>query len=718
MKKITTFLFIVIFATGMFAQATSPSFSIAEDTYYNPFNVELSGSDIYYTLDGTIPNENSPKYTAAISISEFGKSTTIKAASYSNNEWSDVVVATYKLAVAAPVFSVKSGVYEKLTGNDALKFTTETEGATIIYNDRGVDPKTEGSKPYGALSILASKTIKAVAYVQNAKGEKVYSEVSSEYYAISPIALYFCANEVISGNKYIINNDSKIASSFYQNTANSNLNTFEVANKKGDYIETNAFNAFTFKSVSEGYTIQDAYNRYIYLNNNNGFNASSSKPATGATWSIDIDKETSQATIKNTSNNKTIAFDTQNNTFGAFETLTANHALPVLYKEIEYPSITITPEDGDTLNEFSKFIVTCENGIKYTETNKAYAYYNVGYDSKKFEFDNIVKIGSNTIEFSLDEPIKSNNEYKVVFPANVFTLAPDGIAKKNNKDIIARYTVENKDIFELTYSNPENADVTDSLQYLYFEFNQEIDTNISNAFITDEHGNEYALSISDIDSWGGACAANALCLKTDEAIATAGEYTFVLKKEYICAKENNNLTIEADITYTFTVEESLKIKDVTPNSTDTYDSVSEIIFTLNKPAIHSNITEIIVKSSDSKSYTFTKVTNTKEESDSLDFTEESESVAFTTDTPITDAGTYTFTIENNAFYCENTNSDMYEIEMIPETTFTFIVKYPTSIEGIDAEKNESTIYDLNGRQVEKITNAGIYIKNSKKVIIK
>lgn len=54
-----------------------------------------------------------------------------------------------------------------------------------------------------------------------------------------------------------------------------------------------------------------------------------------------------------------------------------------------------------------------------------------------------------------------------------------------------------------------------------------------------------------------------------------------------------------------------------------------------------------------------------------------------------------------------------------EGTFTWtIVKDETGIESVGAENAVKVIYDLTGRRIENITNAGIYIVNGKKVIVK
>jgi hypothetical protein len=42
----------------------------------------------------------------------------------------------------------------------------------------------------------------------------------------------------------------------------------------------------------------------------------------------------------------------------------------------------------------------------------------------------------------------------------------------------------------------------------------------------------------------------------------------------------------------------------------------------------------------------------------------------------------------------------------------------TSIENINCDNEKTIIYDLNGRRIENITNAGIYIINGKTTIVK
>lgn len=685
----------------------APRFSVASGTQYNPFSVELTTEEeeasIYYTLDGSDPEENGIEYTAPIEINEFGTTTTIKAATCLEGDWSNVATATYSLEVAAPVFSVRGGVYEKLTGATALQFTCETEGATIHYNNRGGDPITAGSKSYGSLSVLSTAEVKAVAFVE-ANGEKIYSDVTSEKYYISPVKPFEKITEFAAGS-YLIHSQGFAATALSETGNYGYLPQFAVA-ANGNFIETNAYYAFTFTEVEGGYTIQDTFGRFVYQTGTyNSFNVAAEMPAEGAVWTVTIDETTGEATITNTSVNKYIQYSAQYKSYGSYATAQSNAFKPSLYKLGEYPTLTVTPENWATVPAFDKVTITCESGISINETEENYPYYTIGWDNTPYEFDNVVVVDENTIELTFDTPIQDNGDYRVVLPAGLFTLNPDGLAMPSAK-VQNTITVENLNVLEVAYANPDNGDNVKSIEYLYFEFNQNIVDNVNGAVITNENGDEFPLTVTYTDSWGDATPYTALCLKAAEPITAPGVYTFVLKKQFVCAEANANVTIAEDLTYTFTITESLKITNISPVAGAEVSAIDEFIIEFNQdvtcyaegfPVYDENGTEyafmVSLEDKDGNELPYNMVR------------------AYTTN-PITTAGTYTMYI-----------FDVYPIgswEGVNEAyEFTFNGSSITSgIEDVESENNIKTIYDLTGRKIENITKPGIYIVNGKKVLVK
>lgn len=692
---------------------SAPEFSVENGTYYNPFSVELTaeeGADIYYTLDGTDPTAESTLYSEAIAISEFNTTTTIKATAVVEGEWSNIASATYSLKVAAPEFSIDGGVYEKLTGMNALQFTTQTNGATILYNNRGGDPKTAGSKSYGSLSVLSTATVKAVAFVKGAEGDSIFSDVVTKHYTISPVVPFEAATEIASGN-YLMNTGNIIADHLFESKSYGYLYTKDVT-VNGNFIETNQYYGFTFTETENAgeYTIQDAFGRYLYISGTyTSFNVSAEIPENAATWTITVDADSKKATIKNVTTGNIIAYSTEHKSFGAYteENLTENHILPVLFAESEYPTLVVTPEDWGTVPVFDKVTVTCEQGIAYNESDELYAYYTIGWDYTQFEFDNVNVIDDNTIEFSFTTPIENNGDYRITFPAGLFTLNPSGLATASEETTV-NITVDNPNILEVIYANPDNGATVNKLEYLYFEFNQDIFDNVTGAAITAEDGTEYALSVTYTDPWGDTTPYNVLCLKTAEPITTPGNYTFVLKKEYVYA--GTDTRIAEDLTYNFTVIEGLKVTNVLPAEETECESISEIVIEFNKAVYHDYISAIWVYDEAGKEYEFTKSVGEEEY--------QVESLKFVTETPITEAGTYTFTLEDYSVYCYNAN---WQQETTGTLTFTFTFngsKITTDIENVETENGEATIYDLTGRKIEEISESGIYIINGKKVLVK
>ena len=130
------------------------------------------GCDIYYTTDGSTPTSDSTAYEGEIEVSS---TTTIKAIAYKGELYSEVASKRVTKIVEKPV----------IAGTTPFDSSTEVtitaaEGATIYYTDNGDTPTSESTAYTEALTLEATKTIKAIAV----KGG-ITSEVASKTFTKS-----------------------------------------------------------------------------------------------------------------------------------------------------------------------------------------------------------------------------------------------------------------------------------------------------------------------------------------------------------------------------------------------------------------------------------------------------------------------------------------------------------------------------------------------------
>ncbi|MBR2415837.1 MAG: chitobiase/beta-hexosaminidase C-terminal domain-containing protein [Bacteroidaceae bacterium] len=684
------------------ATLSKPVASVEPGTIYNTTTVELSSESegtIHYTIDGTEPTAESAVYSEAIAVSEFGATTVIKAVVINGDKYSDVATFSYALGVAAPVFSIEGGVYEKLSGANALTFSTETNGATILYNNRGGDPRTEGSKTWGSLSVLSTAVVQAVAFVTNAEGDSIFSNVVKEYYTISPVKPFKVATEIVSGTKYLINYEGVIGEPHYTTTNYGYLYT-EDATVNGDFIETNEYYGFTITETETTgeYTIMDANNRYYYMKGSyNNFNATDDITEIGdaAIWTIAIEDDCT-ATITNKATGKNISYSTQYNNF---ESIEGGANLPILYAMREYPTLTITPANWETVESITKVVVTCEEGIALNETEELYATYrdpdwNMGLD---FGLGKVSEDGKSVV-YELETPLTANGDYMITFPAGLFTLDPNGLAVASENESLG-LTVDNPNVLELVYANPDGEGAVKSIEYLYFEFSQDIFDSVNGAVITDANGKEYPLSVTYTDSWGENTPYNALCLKTAEPITEPGTYTFVLKKEYIYA--GTDVRIAEDITYIFTIVEGLKVTSISPVQGTEISSINEIVVEFNQE-VSCWAEAFYVTGPDGAEYFFVN---------SYDESVPYNTLRMVSETPITVAGEYQIYVSE--VYPMGSWSDSFSGIFTINFDGSSIV---TGVDKVEAE-GEKVIFDLTGRRVKEINKAGIYIINGVKTVV-
>jgi len=160
------------------AATWTPVITPAGGTYAKAQTITIkdatSGAAIYYTTNGTTPTTASTKYTGAIAVGSSETITAIAVATGHSN--SPAIAEKYVIGAAIPVFTPAAGTYaaaQKVTIADA------TKGAVIYYTTNGAAPTTASTKYTGAISISATKTLKAIAvapgYANSAVSSATYT---------------------------------------------------------------------------------------------------------------------------------------------------------------------------------------------------------------------------------------------------------------------------------------------------------------------------------------------------------------------------------------------------------------------------------------------------------------------------------------------------------------------------------------------------------------
>lgn len=161
-------------------QLSVPDFNIPEGEYSYYISVELSSREngtIYYTLDGTTPNENSLIYEKPVALEE--GTTVIRAFVMDDNgNSSDIVSGVYTVEFGAPdppTISPDSGDYM----GDLYVRILVPEGCVAYYTLDGSDP-TEASEIYTGEFLMPEGVTTVRAVIQDENDE--LSEVTTVVY--------------------------------------------------------------------------------------------------------------------------------------------------------------------------------------------------------------------------------------------------------------------------------------------------------------------------------------------------------------------------------------------------------------------------------------------------------------------------------------------------------------------------------------------------------
>jgi hypothetical protein len=167
----------------------SPDGGVFDTTLQVTLTNRTAWSAMYYTDDGTDPDDSSTAYTGAFTISA---TKTIKAIAYKFGLVSSISSKTFTKngtpgdAVSNPVFSPVPGNYTPSGGGQAVTITCPTAGATIRYTTDGTTPTSAGHGTVIASGDSCTLTpgttvLKAIAY----KGGSTDSSVVSGTYGVT-----------------------------------------------------------------------------------------------------------------------------------------------------------------------------------------------------------------------------------------------------------------------------------------------------------------------------------------------------------------------------------------------------------------------------------------------------------------------------------------------------------------------------------------------------
>ena len=471
------------------------------------------------------------------------------------------------MVIPTPEFKTPAIVYADKVENVTVETADQT--AVLYYTTDGTDPvyedwvnetgSTKCSKYYVMyFNLTATTTIKAIAVKTD--GDAVFkSDIAEQTYIVSRTMPYLAANEIVSGKKYAMVAADSAATYFYGKEAQGNLPSKAVTNVNGKYTNTVECAGFTFTATDGGYTIQDELGRYLSPADN-GFSFAAS-----AVWSVATDNN-GNATI--TSGGKTIYYSTANATFSCHATATAEHVLPKLYMQREYPQYTITPTSGTILEELSTITIQCEDGIVATKNLKIKA------DGFKTEFT-VSQPDSKTLIFTANEPIVSHNNYdtSINITAGDIILNPDimemslPVPVKYGVRTIAKYTITGDApaavIEEVT---PANGTTVEELSYFVFTFSYYAshtdNTEISPKLHIEGSDEPIALEKSVQKADGSYIGMQQAALKTVEPIIANGTYILEIPTGYFC--DGNGKDIEG-ITLKYIVKNDTAIEDIIAN---------------------------------------------------------------------------------------------------------------------------------------------------------
>ncbi len=340
-------------------------------------------------------------------------------------------------AAAAQQYDVTDADYQAVWGNEEDYVASFT-------------PSHSAEKNIPAILKSAYPDAQAGQYVivnyNNATSEPVFGGVEET----EPAYTHKPVSAITSGRSYILAAEGNAATAVDESKSYGYLGVTTVTPEKDGLIVEDATGIeFRFEAASNGnFYILDAYDRYLYMTGTyNNFNLSKSVPAEGGEWAVTANAD-GTLSISNVLKNKTLQYDSQFNSYGAYDTVKG--AFPAAYEKVnDYTSVIGTVEKGNTYDITGVVSGLCAQGYMLTDNSGTIlVYYGKSYDAASHNIGDIVKINGEIGSYnkglqitgsSATEEIIGATNYKFPTPVVMTGADMDAELTARTEDGLAKY---------------------------------------------------------------------------------------------------------------------------------------------------------------------------------------------------------------------------------------------------------------------------------------
>ena len=384
---------------------------------------------------------------------------------------------------------------------------------------------------------------------------------------------------------------------------------------------------------------------------------------------------------------------------------------------------SVSPEDAVT--KLDKIEITFPKPIASVATNKLSLLDNYWMPAGSFKSEVTYSDDRKTVTLELEEPITTPGTYNLDIYQGVF-LSEDGAL--NNYKYVYFQVIDPTPSFSTNLNDGDK--VKELPEYLEFTFK-----NVNEVKLVE--GADPVVVYLD----GGGEVEGTTTLDGNKVVVTFGEkftedgtYTYWIPEGLFTMDgvPNESMTLSVTL-YTFTIT-PLEVVSVTPVE-GAVDQIEKIVVEFNQLITLSydenwqQISYQIVLKGDTKNYVLTYAPSSYNVTNKVEYLVNAEwngFDAYVCSAPITEAGTYTLNLKDiivdyaGESYVDDwgyDNTRWHVKNACIDKSYTWTIA-DTAIDDVEAENGEKVIYDLTGRRIENITNAGIYIVNGKKVLVK